>query len=66
MTSLALMYVHRDIEVGQGVTDIDSQLARRKPRKLLLPNILCDSEDNSTATNTDDDEDNGDETYNSD
>ena len=38
MTSLALMYIHRDMEVKE--TDIVSDFARSHPRKMKLPNIL--------------------------
>ena len=61
MTSLALMYVHRETDIT--VTDIVSQFARKKPRRMMLPNILLDDEGefqesdiNSTTTESEDDE----------
>ena len=61
MTSLALMYVHRETDIK--VTDIVSQFARKKPRRMMLPNILLDDEGefqesdiNGTTTDSEDDE----------
>ena len=57
MTSLALMYVHRETDIKV------SQFARKKPRRMMLPNILLDNEgefqesvSNSTTTESEDDE----------
>lgn len=42
LTSLALMYIHSDIELNP--SDIVSTFSRKQPRKMLLPNILFDQE----------------------
>ena len=48
MISLALMYVHRDTNIN--VSEIVGHFARRKPRKMILPNILLDNDDKGTDT----------------
>ena len=40
---LALMYIHRDFEVN--IRDNCREFARRKPRRMMLPDILICSED---------------------
>lgn len=42
LTSLALMYIHSDFELDP--SDIVNTFARKQPRKMLLPNILCDQD----------------------
>ena len=43
LCGLALMYLHRDFEVN--ITDICREFARRKPRRMMLPDLLISSED---------------------
>ena len=40
---LALMYIHRDFEVN--IRDNCREFAKRKPRRMMLPDILISSED---------------------
>jgi len=40
LTSLALMYIHRDIPVN--TQKIVADFARRQPRRMILPDILIE------------------------
>ena len=43
LRGLALMYIHRDFEVN--IRDICREFARRKPRRMMLPDILISADD---------------------
>ena len=43
LSGLALMYIHRNFKVN--IQDICKEFARRKPRRLVLPDILTDETD---------------------